>query len=306
MRGATIAALALSLGRCPPVRLANEPAVHADAVADTLLAMRSLHSTRSEPLGAAPGATPHPQAWQLISAAEEQLAAEPEPETEVLSALYARAATDGELLDDGVATLIETLQPDEGSVFADLGSGRGGALLRVAAALPLRGCFGVELIASKHAAAEALRAAVEDQLRSPVTLWKGDLIEVEAATKEREGLRELTHAYSCSVCFDDFLLRRMAEALANRDAFPRFQALVSMRMLPAQPHLVRLGSVPLYCTWNAAARGHVYVAADLLERPVADRPVAILERFLCREGTCTLPASLQWARASGSRLSLPR
>jgi hypothetical protein len=322
-------------GGMPAARMPQaEPKGQAEAIAETLLAMTAP--------SAAPRPSVHPPSWQYIHAAEEELAAAaanaPQPEggggeeEEAFSALYARATTDGELVDEGVAMLIETLELngrfelngrsggarelDESSdepitapitapyVFADLGSGRGGALLRVAAALPLRGCFGVELVRRKHAVAEALRGAIETHLRSPVTLWQGDLIEIGAAAQERAGFRELTHAYSCSVCFDDFLLRQMAESLANRDAFPRFQALLSLRELPTQPHLVRVGTVSLCCTWNAAVRGHVYVAADLLARPLADRPIAILKRFLCHSGTCTLPSSFQWPQGSTIRTSL--
>ena len=352
-----------------------EPKGQAEALAETLLAMTTpLAAPRpiADHLGVKPSV--HPPTWQYIHAAEEELAAAaanaPQPEgggeeeEEVFSALYARATTDGELLDEGVAMLLETLELngsssgaleldessdgsssgaleldessdgsssgaleldessdgsssgalelDESSdgpitarhVFADLGSGRGGALLRVAAALSLRGCFGVELVRRKHAAAEALRGAIETHLRSPVTLWQGDLIEIGTAAQERAGFRELTHAYCCSVCFDDFLLRQLAESLANRDAFPRFQALLSLRELPTQPHLVRVGTVSLCCTWNAAVRGHVYVAADLLARPLADRPVAILKRFLCHAGTCTLPSSFQWPQGSTIRTPL--
>ena len=324
-----------------------EPKGQAEALAETLLAMTTpLAAFRptADHLGVKPSV--HPPTWQYIHAAEEELAAAaanaPQPEgggeeeEEVFSALYARATTDGELLDEGVAMLLETLELngsssgaleldessdgsssgalelDESSdgpitarhVFADLGSGRGGALLRVAAALSLRGCFGVELVRRKHAAAEALRGAIETHLRSPVTLWQGDLIEIGTAAQERAGFRELTHAYCCSVCFDDFLLRQLAESLANRDAFPRFQALLSLRELPTQPHLVRVGTVSLCCTWNAAVRGHVYVAADLLARPLADRPVAILKRFLCHAGTCTLPSSFQWPQGSTIRTPL--
>lgn len=113
----------------------------------------------------------------------------------------------------------------------------------------------------------------------------------------------------CRRCFDDFLLRRLARALADRTAFPRFCALVSLRALPSQPHLAHVGTLSLACSWNAAVSGHVYVPADLLERPAAERQraVPLLAHCLCdaSSGTCVLPHALQpWA--AGSRLRLPR
>lgn len=262
------------------------------------------HERRSD------GLLPHPAVWQRIGELEEAArssnAAGAETESaEPLSALYARATTDGELLDDGVPTLVDALQLCDTSVFADLGSGFGGAVLRVAAAIPMRGCFGVELVGSKHAAAMTLLESLGESLVTPVKLWQGDLIEIEQrasdppAEEDAPQLGELTHAFSCSVCFDDFLLRRVAQALGNREAFPHFQALLTLRELPSQPYLVKVGTVRLCCTWNAEAKSHVYVPADVLEQPVEERPVAVLQRHLCTdEGVCTLPASLQWPKGS--------
>ena len=79
-------------------------------------------------------------------------------------------------------------------------------------------------------------------------------------------LADLTHAYSCCVCFDDFLLRAMARALGDASLFPRFQALVALRELPAQPHLVCVGEARLACSWNGAAPAWVYVPADVCAR----------------------------------------
>jgi len=253
-------------------------------------------------------------AWARIQESEDQLAAQAaaSESDEKLSALYARAATDGEILDDGVVTLLDSLGLDERSVLADLGSGNGGALVRMACALPLRACFGIELIASKHERALALKDAAADDLLAPTALLQGDLIEIgqyaeatagDGAQENEAKLGDLTHVFTCSVCFDDFLLRRMAQVLADRDTFPRLQVLVSLRSLPTQPLFVEIGTLSLCCTWNAAVRAHVYVLADLLERPLEDQPIAVLERFLCRSGTCSLPAQLQWTDEQVIRLA---
>ena len=55
------------------------------------------------------------------------------------------------------------------------------------------------------------------------------------------------------MCFDDFLLRKIAATLGDRQAFPRLQALVSLRSLPSQPHFVRIGTLPLTCTWATSS-----------------------------------------------------
>ena len=274
--------------------------------------LHSLHiATTSQP-PPAPTLPPYERIQLLIDAEKEAAAAcADEDENETLgSSLYDKAATDGELLDEGVIALLDALRPPSDAVFADLGSGRGGALFRLAAAHEWRHAYGVELIGAKHAAAEHTLAALQKSqpepplLRSPVSLLKGDVIELESLAAKTT-LSELTHAYTCSVCFDDFLLRKMAKSLGDRKAFPRFQALVSLRQLPSQPHLTRIGSVPLACSWNAAVTGHCYVASDLLERDAErDVPWPLLERMLCDNGVCALPSALQpWP--SGGFVRLP-
>lgn len=115
-------------------------------------------------------------------------------------------------------------------------------------------------------------------------------------------LRDTTHVFACSVCFDDVLLRAMADALTNRHLFPRFQLLVSLRVLPSTPSLVLVGETQLTTSWNGAARARVYVPADLLDRPEHALPVPALARLLCTGGVCTLPPRLQWGGDAVIRL----
>jgi hypothetical protein len=321
-RSALVAAAA-SLCRQPLAVMcdADRPA-RAEAVAQLLDQLTSLHNAGA-PSERSGFASVPAASWAEIGEAEAELFAETRElgaTSSEYGALYSRAATDGELLDDGVATMLATLAMDEECVFADLGSGLGGLLARVSAAAPLRACYGIEFVAAKHAAADRLLGRSAPHLQSPVQLLRGDLIEIGAwARGEQEGaegeaiehqpqppgasaapLRHLTHAFACSVCFDDFLLRRMAASLGDAAVFPHFQVLISLRELPSQPHLVRVGSLPFACTWNAAAQGHVYVPADLLQRRRQGLPT--LERLLCRSGVCTLPPELQWPEQSFLRL----
>jgi len=222
-------------------------------------------------------------------------------------ALYDRAFTDGTLLPDGIDALCDLLQLEDGdsASFCDLGSGGGDALLGVAARHELRGgVVGVELLASRHErAVEALglargaAASGVSLLRTPsVSLLEGDVTDLGALAAAEPALREVTHAYSCCVCFDDFLLRAMARALGDASLFPRFQALVALRELPAQPHLVCVGEARLACSWNGAAPAWVYVPADVCAR--SGRDAALLARHLCArddatgEVCCSLPPAL--------------
>ena len=82
----------------------------------------------------------------------------------------------------------------------------------------------------------------------------------------------------------------------------RRQVLVSLRELPLQPHLVKVGELPLYCSWNAASPARVYVPADVHSRGADKASLPVLSRFLCDEGVCALPVVLTHA-AHAVRLS---
>ena len=289
----------------------------ADALVKLLGQMVRIHEMRLADDASSPL---HPAAWRSISELERSTfsrddeSASANDEVTSKGSVYARAQTDGELTDEGVATLLDLLQLSPSSVFADLGSGRGGVLLRVATAAPTRGCFGVEFIGYKHQAAgrllDAARRRPEIELAGPVQFRQGDMVELaswaaegkEGAAEEGFSISELSHAFMCSVCFDDVLLRQIAMDLANRTTFPHMQALVSMRALPSQPHFVPVGRVTLCSTWNALAQAHVYVPADLLSCPEQDWPLQMLERVCCASGACTLPPRLAWGNDAIVRL----
>ena len=69
----------------------------------------------------------------------------------------------------------------------------------------------------------------------------------------------MTHAFSCSTCFDDLILGKLAQTLGSRELCPDFQVLVSIRELPSQPYLQKIGELALCCSWNAACPARVYV-----------------------------------------------
>ena len=113
----------------------------------------------------------------------------------------------------------------------------------------------------------------------------------------------MTHAFTCSVCFDDLILRNLAKTLGSRELCPRFQVLISTRELPSQPYLQKIGQRPFYCSWNTAAAARVYVPTDLLGREEEDWCVPVLSHFLCADGVCLLPPGLGSSR-SGSFVRL--
>ena len=122
--------------------------------------------------------------------------------------------------------------------------------------------------------------------------------EAGASDEVYGGVDGVTHALTCSVCFDDLILRNLAKTLGSRELCPRFQVLASTRELPSQPYLQKIGQLPLYCSWNTAAAAHVYVPTDLFSRAEQNWCVPVLARFLCADGVCSLPPGLGSSRAS--------
>ncbi len=220
----------------------------------------------------------------------------PQPrELDALSPLQRRAATDGELLD--MSKLLDAMRPPAHAVFLDLGSGSADALLNIAATARMRGALGVELLGSRHADAVRALDKLQPELRTPVELVQADianlaeLLDGPSDDGASFGLRDVSHAFTCSVCFDDFLLRRICETLGDAELCPNFQLLVSMRALPSQQYLTPVGELRLETTWNAAASAYAYVPSDLLARP--EQPVGALSYFLrSKDGACSLPSAL--------------
>lgn len=172
---------------------------------------------------------PPPLALERLRSVLEASASEDEREmvsNSNMGGMYDRAATDGELLEEGVEQLLDLLSMPPSAVFADLGSGRGEALFHIAARRSLHSVVGVELLKTRNDRARATRDSLSGLglLRSPVTLLQADLCDVSAwGPQSDSGLSGVTHAFTCSVCFDDLILRRIASTLGSRELCPDFQ-----------------------------------------------------------------------------------
>ena len=140
--------------------------------------LRAMHSHALGPRPPAPVPLPSNALQALRSTLESDRGAESAPpERTGMGVMYERAATDGELEEEGVEQLLELFQLSESSVFADLGSGRAEALLHVAARVKVERAIGIELLSARHQRACELREACEAQqlLKTPVVLTEGDL-----------------------------------------------------------------------------------------------------------------------------------
>jgi hypothetical protein len=191
--------------------------------------------------------------------------------------------TYGELLPSGIDKLVRLLGMDDSSSFCDLGAGTCRSMLHLAMAQPhLRQAVGIELSPTRlEYGFMAYDKLVErESAMCPVAMREGNV--------QDDVYSNYTHFFLSSVCFDDFLLRKIASNLGKS---AHFRVLVSLRQLPIQPHLILLGRTNLACTFHGAQPAFVYV------RHALDRaPPATLSEFLCSEGACWLPPHFQEAR----------
>lgn len=186
------------------------------------------------------------------------------------------SVTYGEVLPQGVQQLLEVMCMDADSVFCDLGSGRGRAVLQVAMTAPIKQAIGLELSDSRLDQAAMAEQSLQDkgvQLLAPVDMQRANLASCS--------LEQGTHFYLCSTAFSSGLCRSIAQRLA---ASPNFQVLVTSRQLPTQPYLYLLGDAPCQYTFTASGKCYVYVKSLL------EAPLPVLAKFLCKDGVCWLPS----------------
>lgn len=198
----------------------------------------------------------------------------------VVIAATGGSATYGQIEPPGVRTMLKHLCLDASSVFCDLGSGNGRALLHVAAACARtsaapRRCVGVELSATRHECAELALERLNEQ--HPELLASGPPVELVLSDMSRDGgiPADLTHAYCCTTAFSASLCRDLAQRLARH---PTFQLLVTSRQLPLQHHLVKLGEFGCHFSYSASGTAHVYAKS-----PQA-APDAALAQLWCAAG----------------------
>lgn len=163
------------------------------------------------------------------------------------------AATYGEIASHGISTLSHALDLGPDSVFYDLGSGRGAAVLQVALQEEVRCAVGVELSHERHAiAAQALErlATLVPHVRERARFVRGNL-----AT---EGwYRDATSVFCTNLLFGRELDRRLSAQLARCETLRR---VVTMRPLATgtAARLEQVCTMKLPFSWAEQCRVYVY------------------------------------------------
>ncbi|GAX82063.1 hypothetical protein CEUSTIGMA_g9491.t1 [Chlamydomonas eustigma] len=191
------------------------------------------------------------------------------------------SAVYGEVMPEGIQSIMQRMNLEKNDVFIDLGSGLGRSVIQIGLNQPEVRSIGIELSATRHEQAAWALDTVQSCHGLPVTnisLTLGDI-----TTCSLEGG---THFMLCSTAFSASGCRMIAERLA---ATSTFKLLVTSRQLPPNPYLRKVGDFPCAYSWNLGGQAHVYAHHDLTKAPAS-----CLSQFLSRDGLYWLPHDREW------------
>lgn len=158
----------------------------------------------------------------------------------------------GELTVAGVTELARYLEMGGQDVFYDIGSGIGKLVLQLACTLRLKRIVGIEIAGERY---DASRIALE-RARGLGLLKTADCVfRHEDALKS--DLSDATVVYTCSTCFPDALLYRLASKVAQLTTNPPFITLKPLH--PKKPRSLELiDGIDLAASWSPRLSAYVY------------------------------------------------
>ena len=210
-----------------------------------------------------------------------------QPDSKLISAFAERGSgiwTYGEVTLEGCAKLMDVMLDGElptECTFLDVGSGVGQIVLYAAAIIGVQYSFGIELVPSRHAVAEAARQAMIDagysSLAQTTNLRCGDALDAS----ELPSFAKATHIFCANAVF---ALKQTAQLVAHVGVHaPRLQVLALLNEPPpdavhaAGLVLVRASSVSV--SWLHTFGWPVYLYRRAADVPVADATVAVDEDY---------------------------
>ncbi len=120
------------------------------------------------------------------------------------------SSTYGELLPSATTQLARHLRLGPTDTFYDLGSGLGKVVLQLAMSVPLAGCFGVELVRSRHRVASRMLERVRSE-----GLLQAQACGFRCSDFMRARLGDATVIYTCSTAFSTEFMNALAARLAR-------------------------------------------------------------------------------------------
>ncbi|MCH9688168.1 MAG: hypothetical protein K0V04_42445 [Deltaproteobacteria bacterium] len=160
------------------------------------------------------------------------------------------SSTYGELLPAATNKLATHLALGKRDTFYDLGSGLGKVVLQLAVSRPMAGCFGIELVRSRHRVAVGMLRRVQQ-----LGLVRTRACGFRCSDFMRARIGDATVVYSCSTAFSTAFMNELAARLATLDHGLRW---VTTQDVDDNPWF-RLESIfRLDMSWRRRSKVHVY------------------------------------------------
>lgn len=141
------------------------------------------------------------QGYSLSSAGRTRIGHESDP-----------SFTYGEVTPDAMQAIFDVVQPKEGEVFYDLGSGTGKAVMLAALLAPFAKSVGVEILDELRNSAETSRLRYESEVKPTLPAEKqAQQIEFRLADIFMTDITDADVVFSHCTCFDDALMQRLTE-----------------------------------------------------------------------------------------------
>lgn len=158
------------------------------------------------------------------------------------------AFTYGEVTPDSMQMMIDSVQPQPGEVFYDLGSGTGKAVIFAAILGDFARCTGIELVEDLWQAANTARERYEAEVKmnlgkssQQVSFINGNMFDQDLS----DGGVVFTHC----TCFDDEMMARISQKLETLKPGSR---VITVTKGLVSPEFELMGSVPYRLGWGEA------------------------------------------------------
>lgn len=126
---------------------------------------------------------------------------------------YDRGFTYGEIVPESVKAFVKSIEPKEGEIFYDLGSGTGKGVLSAALLFPFGKVVGIELLDDLHAAATSVLQRFNREIKPGLVLKKVPQIEFHQGDFLNHDLSDGDILFAHATCFHDGLMRGLAKKL---------------------------------------------------------------------------------------------
>lgn len=161
------------------------------------------------------------------------------------------AFTYGEITPESIQMMMDTVQPQPGEVFYDLGSGTGKAVIFASLVAPFAKSVGIELVEDLYQAANLARERYELHVKPALDpVHHSRQIHFVNGSMFDQDLSDAGVVFTHCTCFDDAMMNQLSEKLAN--SLRSGARVITVTKGLTSPAFEPLGSTPFRMAWGDA------------------------------------------------------